>query len=75
MIRPIYEHDFDREPTIETRPTSCQCGGDTAYVAVVGIRMVMLGCVCHHEPVCFRRHGHWHVSVWNKADIATAGSS
>ena len=27
MIAPIYEHDFDREPTIETRPTSCQCGG------------------------------------------------
>jgi len=38
-----------RQPVIEKAPTSCRCGGDTAFVARTGALITMLGCVCHHD--------------------------
>lgn len=52
---------FTSQPVIEKAPTSCRCGGDTAYVARVGDRLVMLGCVCHHEHVVYARDVWWEV--------------
>ncbi|NBR66905.1 MAG: hypothetical protein EBT79_06430 [Actinobacteria bacterium] len=58
---PWFHKDFATVPTIEPVPTSCHCGGDTAWVARRGDVLTMLGCVCHTEVHVSRHRDGWRV--------------
>jgi len=58
---PWFHKDFATVPTIEPVPTSCHCGGDTAWVARRGDVTTMLGCVCHTEVHMYRHRDGWRV--------------
>ena len=61
-VTPWSHKDFATAPTVEPVPTSCRCGGATAWVARADGVEVMLGCVCHTEVHLSRRRDGWRVT-------------